>query len=79
MRCLNVAIGLTVNVTKSAVAGVFGRKFLGYAFWVAPGGAIKRKVAAKPQTAPRPAAKPAAKPAAAGTDPYQAGRRIWPD
>lgn len=39
---------LTVNETKSAVASVFGRKFLGYSFWVAPGGVIKRKVADKP-------------------------------
>lgn len=30
------------------MTGVFGRKFLGYSFWVAPGGAIKCKVAAKP-------------------------------
>ena len=42
---------LTVNETKSAVASVFGRKYLGYAFWVAPGGVIKRKVAAKPLVA----------------------------
>ncbi|MGY4291680.1 hypothetical protein ACVWXO_010946 [Bradyrhizobium sp. LM2.7] len=39
---------MTVNETKSAVASVFGRKFLGYSFWVAPGGVIKRKVAVKP-------------------------------
>jgi RNA-directed DNA polymerase len=39
---------LAVNETKSAVASVFGRKFLGYSFWVAPGGVIKRKVAVKP-------------------------------
>jgi RNA-directed DNA polymerase len=39
---------LTVNETKSAVAGVAGRKFLGYSFWFAPKGGIKRKVAAKP-------------------------------
>jgi RNA-directed DNA polymerase len=39
---------LTVNETKSAVAGVAGRKFLGYSFWFAPKGEIKRKVAAKP-------------------------------
>jgi hypothetical protein len=48
LRRLYGKLRLTVNETKSAVAGVFGRKFLGYAFWVAPGGAIKRKVAAKP-------------------------------
>jgi RNA-directed DNA polymerase len=39
---------LTVNQTKSAVASVFQRKFLGYSFWVAPGGTIKRRVANKP-------------------------------
>ena len=33
---------LTVNQTKSAVASVFQRKFLGYSFWVAPGVKIKR-------------------------------------
>jgi len=38
---------LTVNATKSAVASVFQRKFLGYSFWVAPGGKIKRRVADK--------------------------------
>ena len=42
---------LTVNQTKSAVASVFQRKFLGYSFWVAPGGTIKRRVADKPITA----------------------------
>lgn len=39
---------LVVNESKSAVASVFGRKFLGYSLWVAPGGEVKRKVAAKP-------------------------------
>ena len=39
---------LTVNTTKSAVASVFQRKFLGYSFWVAARGAIKRRVADKP-------------------------------
>jgi len=38
---------LTVNQAKSAVASVFQRKFLGYSFWVAPGGKIKRRVATK--------------------------------
>jgi RNA-directed DNA polymerase len=42
---------LKVNQTKSAVASVFQRKFLGYSFWVAPGGTIKRRVADKPMTA----------------------------
>jgi RNA-directed DNA polymerase len=48
LRRLYGKLHLTVNETKSAVASVFGRKFLGYSFWVAPGGAIKRKVAVKP-------------------------------
>jgi RNA-directed DNA polymerase len=48
LRQLYGRLRLSVNETKSAVASVFGRKFLGYAFWVAPGGAIKRKVAARP-------------------------------
>src|SRR6266702_281376 len=39
---------LKVNETKSAVASVFGRKFLGYSLWGAGGGVVKRKVAAKP-------------------------------
>jgi len=39
---------LTVNQAKSAVASVFQRKFLGYSFWVAPGGKIKCRVADKP-------------------------------
>jgi RNA-directed DNA polymerase len=51
LRRLYGQLRLTVNETKSAVASVFGRKYLGYAFWVAPGGVIKRKVAAKPLTA----------------------------
>ncbi len=42
---------LTVNRTKSAEASVLQRKFLGYSFWVAPGGKIKRRVANKPMAA----------------------------
>lgn len=38
---------LRINEEKSAVARVWGRKFLGYSFWVAPGGVVKRRVAAK--------------------------------
>jgi RNA-directed DNA polymerase len=38
---------LTVNATKSTVASVFQRKFLGYSFWVASGGRIHRRVADK--------------------------------
>ncbi len=48
LRGLYGKLHLTVNETKSAVASVFGRKFLGYSFWIAPGGVIKRKVAKKP-------------------------------
>ncbi len=51
LRRLYGNLRLSVNETKSAVAKVFGRKFLGYAFWAAPGGAIKRKVADKPLAA----------------------------
>jgi RNA-directed DNA polymerase len=38
---------LKVNEAKSAVASVFQRKFLGFSFWVAPGGKVKRRVANK--------------------------------
>jgi len=51
LRRLYGRLRLTVNETKSAVASVIGRKFLGYAFWVGPGGAIKRRVADKPMAA----------------------------
>jgi RNA-directed DNA polymerase len=47
LRRLYGKLRLKVNETKSAVASVFGRKFLGYSFWVAKG-VIKRKVAVKP-------------------------------
>jgi hypothetical protein len=36
-----------VNESKSAVASVFGRKFLGYSLWVGAGREVKRKVADK--------------------------------
>ena len=48
LRKMYAKLHLTVNETKSAVASVFGRKFLGFSFWVAPKGEIKCKVAAKP-------------------------------
>lgn len=38
---------LKINESKSAVASAFGRKFLGYAFWPAPKGEVKRKVASQ--------------------------------
>jgi RNA-directed DNA polymerase len=48
LRKLYAKLRLRVNETKSAVASVFGRKFLGFSFWVGPGGKVKCKVAAKP-------------------------------
>ena len=45
-RCY-AKLRLVVNESKSAVASVFGRKFLGYSLWVAPGREVKRKVADK--------------------------------
>jgi RNA-directed DNA polymerase len=47
LRKCYAKLRLTVNETKSAVASVFGRKFLGFSFWVGPGGEVKCKVAAK--------------------------------
>lgn len=48
LRSLYAKLHLTVNETKSAVASVFGRKFLGFSFWVASKGEVKCKVAVKP-------------------------------
>ncbi|MGF6293377.1 hypothetical protein QFZ98_005238 [Paraburkholderia youngii] len=48
LRRLYGRLRLKIDETKSAVASVFGRKFLGYSLWVASGGVIKRKVATKP-------------------------------
>jgi len=47
LRRLYGRLHLTVNQAKSAVASVFGRKFLGYAFWDGPGGVVKRRIADK--------------------------------
>jgi group II intron reverse transcriptase/maturase len=47
MRRLLAGLMLRINEGKSAVALAFGRSFLGYDFWVAPGGTIKRGVAKK--------------------------------
>ena len=38
---------LKINESKSAVANVFGRKFLGYAIWANPQGEVKRVVSEK--------------------------------
>jgi RNA-directed DNA polymerase len=46
LRRLYGRLRLTVNEAKSAVASVFGRKFLGYSFWIREG-VVKRRVAAK--------------------------------
>ena len=40
---------LTINVSKSAVASAFGRKFLGYELWQGPRDEIKRAVSYKAQ------------------------------
>lgn len=48
LRRLYTRLHLKVNETKSAVTSVFtGRKFLGYSFWMAPKGVVKRRVATK--------------------------------
>ena len=46
LRRLYGKLKLAVNEAKSAVAGVAGRKFLGYSFWLGKGG-VQRAVAAK--------------------------------
>ncbi len=48
LRALYAKLHLQVNQAKSAVASVFGRKFLGYSFWLAKGAVVKRRVADKP-------------------------------
>ena len=47
LRRLYERLHLKVNDSKTAVASVVGRKFLGYAFWCSPGGQIKCAVARK--------------------------------
>jgi RNA-directed DNA polymerase len=47
LRQLYARLHLRVNEGKTAVASAFGRKFLGFSFWVAPGGEVRRSVAAK--------------------------------
>jgi hypothetical protein len=51
LRRLYDRLRLKVNEAKSTIASVFRRKFLGYSFWVAPGGKIKRRVATKAMAA----------------------------
>ncbi len=45
-RCYD-KLRLRINESKSAVASVFGRKFLGYALWQAGNGAVRRVVSEK--------------------------------
>ncbi|MEJ1731300.1 reverse transcriptase domain-containing protein, partial [Escherichia coli] len=44
LRRLYTGLKLQINEAKSAVASAFGRKFLGYALWVAKGREVKCKV-----------------------------------
>jgi len=48
LRGLYGQLHLTINEAKSAIAPAWRRKFLGYSFWVAQGGVIKRRIADKP-------------------------------
>jgi group II intron reverse transcriptase/maturase len=47
LRRLYARLRLRVNETKSAVARPQDRKFLGYSFWYAKGGEVRRRVAPK--------------------------------
>jgi hypothetical protein len=47
LRGCYAKLRLKVNETKSTVASLDDRKFLGYSFWTAPEGVIKRAVAVK--------------------------------
>jgi RNA-directed DNA polymerase len=48
LRRLYARLRLRVNEAKSAVARPQDRKFLGYSFWYAKGGEVRRRVAPKP-------------------------------
>jgi RNA-directed DNA polymerase len=48
---LYAKLKLQINADKSAVAPARDRKFLGYSFWYAKGGVVKRRVAPKSLTA----------------------------
>ena len=47
LQRLYATLGLKVNEAKSAVAVVYGRKFLGYSLWETSKGEVKRRVADK--------------------------------
>jgi len=47
LRRLYARLRLRINEAKSAVARPWDRRFLGYSFWCAKGGVVKRRVAPK--------------------------------
>jgi len=47
LRGCYAKLALKVNESKTAVAAVWGRKFLGYCFWAAPQGDVRRAVSAQ--------------------------------
>lgn len=47
LRGCYAKLALKVNESKTAVAEVWGRKFLGYCFWAAPRGEVRRAVSAQ--------------------------------
>jgi group II intron reverse transcriptase/maturase len=47
LRRLYAGLHLRINESKSAVARVQDRKFLGYTFWVSPMGEVRRTIASK--------------------------------
>lgn len=47
LRGCYARLALRINESKTAVAPVWGRKFLGYCLWAAPAGEVKRAVAAQ--------------------------------
>jgi RNA-directed DNA polymerase len=47
LRRLYAGLRLQVNESKSTVAPVWQRQFLGFSFWAAPGGEVRRRVAGK--------------------------------
>ncbi len=50
LRRLYGRLRLTVNEEKSAVRSAFGSRFLGFVFWMAPGGKVKCAVSRKAST-----------------------------
>jgi group II intron reverse transcriptase/maturase len=50
LRRLYAKLKLRINESKSAIDYAKNRKLLGYSFWIAPGGVVKRRVAKKALT-----------------------------